>query len=198
MECCCYPRNVQDLLADGKIPYKDDSENHSKDQSIVPFGAQVDHLPSLARDQARIHQFSKKLLPWNFLGYALIAGEIWKGDVLTAVIEELEDFDASERYPRRLNAKEVLITQRKGEFVFPVADGSVKLSGRDYEFQESALRREQTVRREKERVSVQILVAKWKSLNLQNRKMTQRPANIFCLSRVISSTVITLDTRKTN
>ena len=53
-----------------------------------------------------------------------------------------------QKYPRRLNAKEVLVTRRNGEFVFPVADGSAKLSGRDYEFQEPTLRREQTVRSE--------------------------------------------------
>ena len=51
-------------------------------------------------------------------------------------------------YFRRLNTKEVLITQRDEEFVFPVADGSAKLSGRDYAFQEPTPRRESTVRRE--------------------------------------------------
>ena len=54
--------------------------------------------------------------------------------------------DASEIHPRRLNGKEVLITRKDGEFVFPVADGSAKLS--DYEFQELTLRREHTVKRE--------------------------------------------------
>ena len=48
----------------------------------------------------------------------------------------------------RMNAKEVLVTQRDEEFVFLVADGSAKLSRRDYEFQEPTLRRESTVRRE--------------------------------------------------
>ena len=59
----------------------------------------------------------------------------------------IEKLDASEMYPRRLNAKEVLITQKDGEFAFLVAGGSAKLSGRDYEFQEPTLRRESTVRR---------------------------------------------------
>ena len=72
-------------------------------------------LPTSARDQARILQLGKKVLPGIFSGYAWIA--------------ELEILDASESYPRRLNAKEVLITQRKGESAFPVADGSAKLSG---------------------------------------------------------------------
>ena len=56
--------------------------------------------------------------------------------------------DASEIYPRRLNAKEVLITHKDGEFVFPVADGSAKLAQRDYEFQEPTQRRDFTVKRE--------------------------------------------------
>ena len=60
----------------------------------------------------------------------------------------MEKFDASEIYPRRLNAKEVLITPKDGDFVFPVADGSAKLSGRHHEFQEPTLGRESTVKRE--------------------------------------------------
>ena len=75
-------------------------------------------------------------------------GEFGKGDILIADIEELELLDASENYARRLNAKEVLMTQKVGEFVFPVADGSAKLSRRDYEFQEPTLRRQSTVKRE--------------------------------------------------
>ena len=42
---------------------------------------------------------------------------------MVAEIEGLEKLNASEIYPRRLNAKEVLITQTDGEIVFPVADG---------------------------------------------------------------------------
>ena len=60
----------------------------------------------------------------------------------------MEKSDASEIYSRRLNAKEVLISQKDAEFVFPVVDGSAKLSGRDCEFQEPNLRRESTVWRE--------------------------------------------------
>ena len=37
-----------------------------------------------AKDQSRIHQFGKKVLPGLFLRYALYAGGIWKGDVLVA------------------------------------------------------------------------------------------------------------------
>ena len=78
----------------------------------------------------------------------MIAGGIWKGDIPVADMEELKILDASEMYPRRLKAKEVLITQRNGECVFLVADGTAKLSGRDNEFQEPTPRREQCARSE--------------------------------------------------
>ena len=80
----------------------------------------------------------------KFLWYALIAGRIWKGDILNADTEELESMDASD-YTRRINAREVLITQKGEEFIFPIADGTAKWSGRDYEFREPSLRLRQTV-----------------------------------------------------
>ena len=45
-------------------------------------------------------------------------------------IEELEEMDASEIHSRRLNAKEVSTPMRGGNFIFPVADGTVKTLGR--------------------------------------------------------------------
>ena len=96
----------------------------------------LEYYPISARDQARLHQFGKKVLPGIFLAYALIAGRIWKGDILIADIGELEDMDASEIYPRRINAKKVLISQKGDEFKFPFADGTATLSGRDYQFGE--------------------------------------------------------------
>ena len=72
---------------------------------------------------------------------------IWKGDILKADLEDLDKLNASEIYPRRINAKEVLISQMGEEFIFHGAEGTAKLSGRDNEFREPTPRREQTVRR---------------------------------------------------
>ena len=85
---------------------------------IIPFGSSVEYHPTTAKDQSRIHQFGKTILPGLFLGYALYAGGIWKGDVLIAHLEELETMDASEIYSKKLNAKEVLFPKEKGEFIF--------------------------------------------------------------------------------
>ena len=84
-------------------------------------------------------------ITWYLLGYELIAEGIWKRDILIADLEDLEKLDASEIYPRRINAKEEDLTQKEDEFIFPVADGTAKLSGRDCEFRAPTLRREPTV-----------------------------------------------------
>ena len=54
---------------------------------------------------------------------------------------------ASGIHARRLNAKEVITSKKKkGEnFIFPIADGTVKLSGRDHEVRESTPRQYQLV-----------------------------------------------------
>ena len=98
---------------------------------VIPFGAMVECHPISAKDQSRLHQFGAKVLPGVFLGYASYAGGIWKGDIMVADIEELEEMDASELHARRLNAKEVLTPMKGENFIFPVADGTVKTSGGD-------------------------------------------------------------------
>ena len=107
MECYTYLRNIQDFLSDGKTPCER-RFGQPFEGPIVPFGSLVESRPISAKDQSRIHQFGKTVFPGLFLGYALYAGGIWKGDVLIADLEELETMDASEIYSKRLNAKEVI------------------------------------------------------------------------------------------
>ena len=115
MECHTYLRNVTDLFSDGMTPYERRFGKLFKGP-IIPFGSLVEYHPITAKDQSRIHQFGKKVLPGLFFGYALYAGRIWKGDVLVADLEELETMDASEIYSKRLNAKEVIFPQRRRIF----------------------------------------------------------------------------------
>ena len=107
----------------------------------------VEYHPITANDQSRIHQFGKKVFPGLFLGYALYAGGIWKGDVLVADLEELETMDASEIYSKRLNAKEVIFPT-EGEFIFPIADGRIKTLGGDQELRTSTLVRHRPIQGE--------------------------------------------------
>ena len=87
-----------------------------------------------------------------FLGYALHAGGIWKGDIVVADIEELEEMDASELHARRLHAKEVLTPQRSGNFIFPVADGTVHIFGRGQRLGTSTLTRDPPERGEEQQI----------------------------------------------
>ena len=75
MECCTYLRNIQDLLSDGKTPYERRFGQLFKGP-IIPFGSLVDYYPISAKDQSRINQSGKKVLPGIFFGYALYAGGI--------------------------------------------------------------------------------------------------------------------------
>ena len=81
----------------GRLHTKDVLENLFKGP-IIPFGSLVEYYPISAKNQSRIHQFGRKVLPGLFLGDALYATGIWNGDILVADIEELEAVDASEIY----------------------------------------------------------------------------------------------------
>ena len=116
MECYTYLRNVTDLLYDGKTPYER-RFGQSFEGPIFPFGSLVEYHPITAKDQSRIHQFGKKVLPGLFLGYAVYVEGIWKG------------MDASGICFKRLNAKEAIFPKEMGNFIFPAADGRIKLSG---------------------------------------------------------------------
>ena len=67
---------------------------------------------------------------------------------MVADIEELETTDASEIYSKRLNAKEVIFSQKNGKFIFPAADGRIKLPGGDQDLRTSTLIREHPIRGE--------------------------------------------------
>ena len=95
MECYCYLRNIQDLLSDGKTPYER-RFGMPFNGSVIPFGAMFEYHPISAKDVSGELQFGPKVLPGIFLGYVLCAGGIWKGDMMIADIEELENLDASE------------------------------------------------------------------------------------------------------
>ena len=61
----------------------EDLGNHSKNQ-LYCLMHRLEHLPNSERDNAKNHQFRKKVLPRIFFfGYALIAGGIWEEDILS-------------------------------------------------------------------------------------------------------------------
>ena len=145
MECYTYLRNVTDLLSDGKTPFERRFGQPLKGP-IIPFGSLVEYHPITAKVQSRIHQFGKKVLPGLFLGYALYAGGIWKGDVLIADLEEVETMDASEIYSKKDSMRRrSYFPKKKENFIFPIADGRIQTLGGDQELRTSTLIRHRPI-----------------------------------------------------
>ena len=64
--------------------------------AIILFGLMVEYHPISAKDQSRLHQLGKKVLLGIFIPRIRIdRGRIWKGDILVADFEELDNLDAS-------------------------------------------------------------------------------------------------------
>ena len=67
MECYCYLRNFQDLLADGKSPHESRFGEPFKGP-ILLFGAMVENHHISTGDPSRLHRFGKKAVHVSFLG----------------------------------------------------------------------------------------------------------------------------------
>ena len=147
MECYIYLRNVTDLLSDGKTPCERRFGQPFKGP-IILFGSLVEYHPITAKDQTRIHQVGKKVLPGLLFRYALYAEGTWKGDVLVADLEELETMDASEICSKSLNTKEVIFPDENGKFIYPIADGRIKPLRGDQELRTSTLVRHRPIQGE--------------------------------------------------
>ena len=145
MECYGYLRNIQDLLSDGKTPYERRFWKPFKGL-INPLGSLVQYYTISARDQSRIHQFGMKVLPGLFLGYALYASGIWKGDIMVADIEELETMDASEIYSKKTQCERGDVSQRKRRIKFCNRRWTNQTSQRRWELETSTSIREHPIR----------------------------------------------------
>ena len=103
MECCCYLRNFQDTLADGKTlcerrfgePFKG---------PIIPCGAMVEYCRISAREQARLHQFGKRVLPAIFW-ICMDRAENLERRYSDSWYRRIGHLDASEIYTQILTAK---------------------------------------------------------------------------------------------
>ena len=88
MECCCYLRNTQDLSSDGEKPCERRFDT-ALDGPITLFGAEKEYHPGIC------------------IGYALISGGSWTGDLLILVADYINHRPASEIHRKRFKAKGV-------------------------------------------------------------------------------------------
>ena len=137
---------------------------------------------------SKAHLLGKKVLPGIFLGYALIAGGIWKELFWLQTLRSWE-FDASEIHARRPDAKEIL-RSRKGEtFIFLIADGGAKVVWKRSWSPRIPLRRDRSVMSQIWKKNFKETL---RGLNQQKHKMTLKPA-ILVNRRWLPIIVITLN-----
>ena len=87
-EVYCHLRKIQALLSDEKTPYE---RRFGEPFCGTTFGAKVEHHLISTKDQARLHQFGKKVFSYIFMGYALYALGSCKGDILVVDVEEIQE-----------------------------------------------------------------------------------------------------------
>ena len=117
MECYTYLRNVTDLLSDGKTPYERRFGQPFKGP-IIPFGSLVEYHPITAKDQSRIHQFGKKVLPGLFLGYALYAGEFGRVTYWLQTLRSWRRWTHRKSTQKKTQCERGDISQRKRRIYF--------------------------------------------------------------------------------
>ena len=106
MECYCYWRNIQDLLADDKTL----CERRFCTQfegPIVQFGAETLFHPLPPDDKGQLHQFGSTVLLGIFIGSVLHAEGFWTGDLYIVDAEDLNHNPTSFIHVKRFNAKEM-------------------------------------------------------------------------------------------
>ena len=110
MACFCFLRNVTEKLRDGFTPYE--NRFHTKFKGpIIPFGAEIQYLPSAPKDEERRAKYGAKTLSGIFTGYDQQAGGSWSGDVWLADWDDLEQAETAGGIKlKRVGAKEIVWT----------------------------------------------------------------------------------------
>ena len=110
----------------GRRPMKDVLGNHLKDR-FFPFGSFVEYHPITAKEQSRIHQFGKKVLP----GYCSSDTHCtrWEFGRVTYWLQTLRSW---RRWTHRKSTQKDSMRKRwyfpkkKEKIIFPIADGRIK------------------------------------------------------------------------
>ena len=124
----------------------------------------------------KIHQFGKKVLPGIFLDYQLIAGGIWKEDILITDWEELEMLDASDIFLSK-NQSQRSVDQPKMMNSLSQSQMEQQNCQEEITNSERPLQGGNNLYRLK--ISVEKFNANRKSFIRQNQQMTQKPMAFF-------------------
>ena len=134
----------------GRRPMKDVLGNHSKDQSF-----RLVHWLSITLQLRRTSQDSINLERKYYLVYSsdthCAREEFGRVTYWSQTLRSWRRWTHRKSTQKRLNAKEVIFPKENGNFTFPIADGRIKLSGRDQELRTPTLIRDHPIRGEGQR-----------------------------------------------
>ena len=85
---------------------------------IIPFGSLVEYYPISAKDQSRMHQIGKKILPGLFLGCALYAGEIGRVTFGLRTLRSWKRWTHLKSTRKDSMRKRWLFPKEEGKFIF--------------------------------------------------------------------------------
>ena len=105
---------------------------------IIPFGSLVEYLPITAKDQSRIHQFGKSYLdcPSDTLS---TRGEFGRVTYWLQILRSWRRWTHQKSIQKKTQCERGDISQWKGEFIFPIADGRIKTPGGGQDLRTSTL-----------------------------------------------------------
>ena len=112
----------------GKTPYEQRFGEPFKGP-IIPFGSMIEYHPISAKGLSRLHQFGRKFYLECSLDTHCMREKFGKE---TFWSQTTRSWKIWTRRKSLLNAKEVITPKNGQNFTFPIADGTVKLSGRDH------------------------------------------------------------------
>ena len=147
MECHCYLRNVQDLLADGKnTVWKTIWRIFQRGNNTFWSNGRISSVfTERSVDNSSIWQESTSWkLSWLWtdregeFGNEISWYQTWK--IWKIWMHQI--------FSLKNQSKGSIDQSKNDEFIFPIADGTAKLSGRHHEFRETTVRLEQPVRSE--------------------------------------------------
>ena len=185
-ECCCFVRNVQDLLADGKTTFERRFGEPFKGP-ITPLWSNGWMSSDLNARWIKTSSIWQESITWYLSWLWADREKDLEKDILIADLEDLEKLDASEIYPQRINAKD----KTKTRWIhFP-----------DSKLYSKIVRERLRITRTHSKAGTDRGVKVWaenfkvnpESLNRQNQQMTLKPVPTSGRSKVTSSIIVTMN-----
>ena len=149
MECYCYLRNVQDLLADGKTPYQRRFGESFKERTRCTIWCTSGIPSNIRKRSSENSSIWQESITREFSGTCFDRGRNLEMRHPDCWYWRIGKYGRIRNISWKMECKRSLDNSKKRRNCISCGRWFSKIVERDYEFQEPTLRREQTVRREK-------------------------------------------------